>query len=300
MSNVIVMPDTTLKQPLDGAYTALRGYGVYVKSGPVFPSECSGADICINIGNDGTNYGFHTAIGYGSVTPPTFGGLAIYAIVFFDDGSGLCIASMGGGTDQLPGVTSLAFTWGTYGSVTYTWNAITLRYEAIDIGLVAYMKAELGNNVGGSAVSTNLITNPTFDVDVSGYTGNSITTATWDTSLFTNGGMKVEVIGSDAFPRVVNSVVSGLIIGEVYLLEADYYIPSTNYTKSAVLAIIDQPLNNSDSTQTELTDEIVHMIFEFTATTATQDIFFGVLKRGSSWGAPGDKVFVDNVSLRLN
>lgn len=149
--------------------------------------------------------------------------------------------------------------------------------------------------------SSELATNGTFDTDVSSWT-LSYVTADRDTSIFSNGGVKLTVGNTNPFSdkTFIKQSITGLTIGKIYRLSADLYTPSTNTDNNvATIGIVESSFNSTDSISTDSTDTIQSKSLNFTASSTSQAIYLSVVKSDYSvYGQSGNLGYFDNVSVK--
>jgi hypothetical protein len=141
--------------------------------------------------------------------------------------------------------------------------------------------------------ATNLITNGTFDTDTSGWTA-SWATITRDTTIFSNGGIKVT--STSAFRASAVQTVSNLVIGKKYKVEVQGYAPATNTNAYASIGLDIAGILMEHRTQ-KVYGSIVYITFEFYATSSTQSIHLCVLDPLVEWGGVGEYAIFDNIAV---
>lgn len=148
----------------------------------------------------------------------------------------------------------------------------------------------------GLALGAELVTNGTFDVDISGVTQVGGVGIIRDTSIFTTGGLKLTAIqpgNSGIYARISITTV----VGATYSLSADLYAPATN---SASLSCF---LTATNTTGTEGINISANGVVQrktcvFSATSTTTLIRAYIMNHGISYGTTGDVAYYDNISVK--
>jgi len=119
---------------------------------------CAGFDLCMTVGKSDTTemYGYAPSAPtpYGAMSPSQFMGLDVYNFNF-NATNGTCAVSMGDvGDDMVGDYEQFTTTIKGYpnGEVIFTWDVDQTRYKVVDLDLATYIKANLGYEVGLSAV----------------------------------------------------------------------------------------------------------------------------------------------------
>lgn len=143
-----------------------------------------------------------------------------------------------------------------------------------------------------------LVTNGTFPVDIADWTIGSSAAATRDTTIFTNGGIRVQGGGSE-LTAGARQVLSGLVVGKSYKVVTSAYAPSTNgLANGAVISTSSAPLIGGPNTQVSAEDVIQNISFTFVAAATSVTLYLFVLNRGVAWGTSSDYAYFDNITVK--
>ena len=170
---------------------------------------------------------------------------------------------------------------------------VPLVYDLRNDSLL-YQQA-VGYEVGDSVVTGD---NSTFDTSVGDWAGDAGVTISRDTTVFTDGGIKLVTDGTA--PRAAALALTGLTVGVAYKVTTTGYSPSSNTVVNGAVISAD---NNNPSTSTDesaqVTAEDVEQPLEcfFTATATTATLYLLILNRGVAWGSAGDVAYFDNIKF---
>ena len=126
--------------------------------------------------------------------------------------------------------------------------------------------------------SGELVTNGTFDTDVSGWTNTNATIASVSSEL--------QVSGQTASPSSTNQTLSGLVVGKTYAVTATYYQTGSGVNAARISFFGKTSANNG--TSTPVTETIY-----VTATSTTASLSL------QSYGTSSTVSHFDNVSVKL-
>ena len=141
-----------------------------------------------------------------------------------------------------------------------------------------------------------LVSNGTFDTDLTGITASN-STITRDTSVFPNGGLKIEAAAGSFQGATVQTI--SCTIGEQFLVTARAYAEGANTaTNAASLTFLSSGGGVNDGDQVSAEDEEQGLRFTFTATATSHTLYAWVLNRGVAWASAGDIAYFDNISIR--
>jgi hypothetical protein len=149
----------------------------------------------------------------------------------------------------------------------------------------------------GLVLGPELVTNGTFDADLTGWNTGSGATITRDTAIFPSGGLLVTASGGTA--SFSSTTVSGLVAGKRYVLSADMFTPSGQDVSRATIGFQSGSFNLSASLPQTVLDTIQTLTLQFTAISSSQIVYLSVVTENfAQWGQAGSKGYFDNISVR--
>jgi hypothetical protein len=236
--------------------------------------EAVGSFYRVTISGNGEKYYFVGASDTGTFTPHSYGLKA-----FVGDGtSGILVYGA-----QL----ELGSTPSSY--IPTSGSTVT---RAADILTVSAAKMPWPDGTYVETTGTELVTNGTFDTDISGWTNASpsASTVTWDSSQ----RLKVEAINVGYTATYQFSATVGKVYKIVATLEADAANSVSNSARIRGNNIAEGPVGDLQVTSNGTAQTIVKY---WTATSSTVSLRPSAASSGT-WGAAGDIAYFDNISVK--
>lgn len=148
----------------------------------------------------------------------------------------------------------------------------------------------------GLALGAELVTNGTFDVDISGVTQIGGVGIIRDTSIFTTGGLKLTAI-QPGNSGIYAQISIPTVVGATYSLSADLYAPATNSVSlscflTATSTAVTEGINISAN------GVVQRKTCVFSATSTTTLIKAYIMNHGVAYGTTGDVAYYDNISVK--
>ena len=148
----------------------------------------------------------------------------------------------------------------------------------------------------GLALGAELVTNGTYDVDISGVTQVGGVGIIRDTSIFTTGGLKLTAI-QPGNSGVYATISITTVVGATYSLSADLYAPATN---SVSLSCFLTATNTAGTEGINISANgvVQRKTCVFSATSTTTLIKAFIMNHGVAYGTTGDVAYYDNISVK--
>ena len=148
----------------------------------------------------------------------------------------------------------------------------------------------------GLALGAELVTNGTFDVDISGVTQIGGVGIIRDTSIFTTGGLKLTAI-QPGNSGIYAQISIPTVVGATYSLSADLYAPATN-SVSLSCFLTATTTAGTEGINISANGVVQRKTCVFSATSTTTLIKAFIMNHGVAYGTTGDVAYYDNISVK--